>query len=392
MKPIRVLQTSDWHIGRLPFQLRTDRGIQRQDFLLQLLEQLPEFAKNQNVDIVLLPGDLFNADSIPSQLIERFFGILNAFAPIPVIISTGNHDYYDSFLSLVKRFNFKKQEASVLGNHVYLAGKEWQRFQFQGFAVTARSFLSLREMGALQKIPPRGLDPVEILCFHGSVGEVPPEQEPMATISPDELLGMNYDYAAIGHYHRRKFFLKNDRVVAGYSGAFLAQRKSDVGDLGFLILDVEPKGVFIHNIRAENWDKLRIHEITLSFPGDGEPIQALENKWRELNIQLTDYVRVIYQGRLSKDRFRIPNPDHYKDRCYHLENIIQLTPDWDYEELAKGISAEAQFVRTQLERIQEAIRSQNKEEEQLQRDILEVGLQAFRYQKVEDKLPARYST
>lgn len=387
MKPIRILQTSDWHIGRKPFQLQTDRGKQRQDYLMQLLEQLPAFALNQNVDLVLLPGDLINGDNIPFHFIERMFAILNQFAPIPVVISTGNHDPYDSFQSLIKRLLFKRLDHQVLGDHIRIAGKDWERFHFQGFSVTARSFISHQELGTLQKIPPRGSDPIEILCFHGSVGDAPPEQIPMATISEADLLSMNYDYAAIGHYHHRKFFYRNDKIVAGYAGAFLAQRKSDTGKLGFLVLDLEPNGVPIHNVREENWDKLQIHQIVLTFPNDGDPKEALERKWRELNIQLMDYVRVIYQGRVSKEQFQFPNPDHYKDRCFHFENVDQLVPDWDYENLAKGISAEAQFVRTQLERIQEAIRNHDPEEERLQRDILEVGLQAFRYQRIEERLP-----
>lgn len=390
MKPIRVLQTSDWHIGRFPFGLRSDRGIQRQDFLLHLLEQLPMYAKTQNVDVVLLPGDLLNSDSMPNTLVERMIGVFREFSPIPVIISCGNHDPYDDFQMMIKRLTLKRPDLLSSPHSIYIAGKEWQRFQFNGFAVTARSFVSNKEAGTLQQIPPRGLENVELLCFHGSVGEVPNGQEAYATISPEELIGMNYDYSSIGHYHSRKLFFKNDKVVAGYAGAFLAQRKSDTGEMGFLLLDVEPRGVLLHNLRAENWDKLQIHDITLTFPSDGDPVAALERKWREYNIQLTDYVRVTYTGRVSLQHFQLPNPDQYRDKCFYLENIVHVSPDWDYESLAKGISAEAQFIRIQLQRIQDAIQRGNQEDELKLRDILEVGLQAFRYQRVEERLPQHY--
>lgn len=86
---MRFLHTSDWHIGR------TVRGQNRLPEYEESLRQVLMHAREQNVDFVLVAGDVFDT-STPApeseRLVYSFFQELHG-AKIPAVVIAGNHDH-----------------------------------------------------------------------------------------------------------------------------------------------------------------------------------------------------------------------------------------------------------------------------------------------------------
>jgi len=86
---VRFLHTADWHIGK------TLRGISRIDEQSAVLDEIRDIAVRENVDCVLVPGDLFESRA-PSPEAERlvfsFFADLICLKIAGVVIG-GNHDH-----------------------------------------------------------------------------------------------------------------------------------------------------------------------------------------------------------------------------------------------------------------------------------------------------------
>ncbi|MFC6238112.1 exonuclease SbcCD subunit D [Longivirga aurantiaca] len=85
---MRLLHTSDWHLGRTLFQ--TSLHTAHEAFLAWLLETAVE----QQVDAVLVSGDVYDRavpplDSV--QLLDRTF-LAFAEAGVPLVVVSGNHD------------------------------------------------------------------------------------------------------------------------------------------------------------------------------------------------------------------------------------------------------------------------------------------------------------
>ncbi len=85
---MRVLHTSDWHIGR------TFHGYATLDAVRDVLSVIPGIVRDQGVDVVIVAGDIYDltnpsADAV-SVLQETLVAILNAGAK--VILTSGNHD------------------------------------------------------------------------------------------------------------------------------------------------------------------------------------------------------------------------------------------------------------------------------------------------------------
>ncbi|ASB48041.1 metallophosphoesterase family protein [Alkalitalea saponilacus] len=86
---MRFLHTSDWHLGK---RLERFSRIEEQR---EVLEEICEIAERENVDVVLIAGDLFDAFNPSSEAVELFYRMLKKMTDNgkrAVIAIAGNHD------------------------------------------------------------------------------------------------------------------------------------------------------------------------------------------------------------------------------------------------------------------------------------------------------------
>ncbi len=110
---MRILHTSDWHLGRQLYQqsLLDDQ----QDVLAQICS----IAARQAVDVVLIAGDIYDRSVPPAAAIDLLDGTLATLCHdlgVPVILIAGNHDGGE-------RLNFGARQMAAAGLHV--VGKLW---------------------------------------------------------------------------------------------------------------------------------------------------------------------------------------------------------------------------------------------------------------------------
>lgn len=86
--PVRILHTSDWHVGR------TIRGRSRAEEHRAVLAEIASRAAGESVDLVLVAGDLFDVVA-PSPESEQivFRALLDLAGVAPVVVVAGNHDH-----------------------------------------------------------------------------------------------------------------------------------------------------------------------------------------------------------------------------------------------------------------------------------------------------------
>lgn len=85
---MRILHTSDWHIGR------TFHGHATFDALRGVLETLTHQVRDENVDVVILAGDVFDSGAPAAACYTLLSDTLRALAGTgaQVIVTSGNHD------------------------------------------------------------------------------------------------------------------------------------------------------------------------------------------------------------------------------------------------------------------------------------------------------------
>lgn len=102
---MKILHTSDWHIGSTLY------GRKRYDESERFLQWLVETIKNQSIEALLVAGDIFDTSTPSNTAQEFYYRFLNEVSRTTcrhVIVTGGNHDspsFLDAPKALLKAFN-----------------------------------------------------------------------------------------------------------------------------------------------------------------------------------------------------------------------------------------------------------------------------------------------
>lgn len=87
---MKILHTADWHIGQLFHEY--DRTYEHQQFLNWLVDTL----QTEQIDVLLISGDVFDISNPSASSIKMFYSFLNKAtgvnSDLQIIITAGNHD------------------------------------------------------------------------------------------------------------------------------------------------------------------------------------------------------------------------------------------------------------------------------------------------------------
>jgi DNA repair exonuclease SbcCD nuclease subunit len=88
---IKLLHTADWQIGKLFGQFEPDESALLAEARFKAVERLAGLAAENRVALVLVAGDVFDAQVVADRTIHRLFHAMAGFAG-PWVLIPGNHD------------------------------------------------------------------------------------------------------------------------------------------------------------------------------------------------------------------------------------------------------------------------------------------------------------
>lgn len=389
---MRILHTSDWHIGRT-FHAESVR-----EHLESVLGTLPTMVTDHAVDLVCVSGDIFDSSIPPAWAFDLLTELLVRIRAVgaTVVISSGNHDS-------AERLRYMAPLAALGGVHVCATPLEPCRpiilhDDHGAVRVYAMPYLEpvmLRTRGPQDAADVRTQDDaiawatnrirtnisaedegartvVLAHCFAAGV----PANVPGADLERDLTAGgldvvstdhfAGFDYVALGHIHSR---MKLSEAIR-YSGAPLHYSFTEAGQpRGAWLVELDSDG-----LRACDWLDFpvprRLHKLegNLQELLTNPEFAAYEDCW--LQITLTDTLRPI--DTMNKLRDRFPYVVHLlfapRDAPKHTDRyrtrLASLTTDRDRMEafltLIRGASATTEHEQWQAEvsRLDELIAEQ----------------------------------
>lgn len=188
---MKLLHAADFHLDSPLTGLSPDKSALRRRELRNVPARLAALAREEKVDLVLLPGDLLDGDRVYPETVRSLAQALGDMA-VPVFIAPGNHDW----------FHEKSPYAGDLwpdNVHIFttpeLQGVELPQLDcvVHGCAFTAPH----REDDPLAGFTAPDDGKTHLLCLHGEVGTA----GSYAPIAPGSLERSGAAYAALGHVH-----------------------------------------------------------------------------------------------------------------------------------------------------------------------------------------------
>jgi DNA repair protein SbcD/Mre11 len=361
---MRILHTSDWHLGKKLFKL--DRTPEHELFLDWLMETL----KSEKIDLLIIAGDVFDSPTPPHQSLELFYQFLHRVSSqtqTETLIIAGNHD---SGLLI-------EAPAKLLAPHrVRVWGKlndpthHWRRITVgsESLDVCAIPFFRSYELlpqgegdalEALKKYLLKDRTHPQLLILHHLAGMFEAAgSEQVISLSgvdsiPTEILKA-FDYVALGHIHKPQRI--GDQMY--YSGSPIPLRFSETKEKSVVLIDVRegkltstlkliPVFRKLHIVKAdeESWrEKLTNLETSEGLT----PMVEVQLKLASPQLGLIDEIKSILEKKKMELLSYLPMFVGQEKKENHLKDLFDLSPMDLFEEFYAAKYPDAQDIPEEL--------------------------------------------
>jgi exonuclease SbcD len=258
---IKILHAADLHLDS-PFDgLTAKQAAMRRAEQRALLFRMAELCTENEIDLVLLSGDLLDSHSAYAETGEWLCRAL-AQMNVPVYIAPGNHDYI-SARSIFTRLAFPEHvhiftspriacaEVPGLPVRVWGAG-----FDDRYSPALLRGFSVPKEEGV-----------IDLLCMHGELGNPESRYNP---ISADELARSGINYAALGHVHEYSGHRKAGNCHYAWPGCPEGRGFDETGEKGLIIAELDEHSASLRFVPlgGRRYEILRLNADVEDLEGD----------------------------------------------------------------------------------------------------------------------------
>ncbi len=296
---MKIAHTADWHLGK---RLENKTRLAEQE---AALDELDELCKSENVDIIVVSGDVFDT-SVPSAEAEELFyrSLVKLSASRPIVILAGNHDDADRLAApkeLAKALNAyivggldngEISTSSMQGGFGWLkfTSKSGEKLNLATLPFPSKSRMDKQFDCAVQDYPQFVGELVKKCCKCFTDGEVnvfashlfmddcllSDERPGNAVLLTKEVLPQA-DYCALGHIHKPQCVSKSKNAY--YSGSLLKYHFDENDDKEFIIYDSADKSVRHCPIKS---GKKLVRLQAMNFAQADELLQNVEDCYAEL--------------------------------------------------------------------------------------------------------------
>lgn len=310
---MKIVHMADLHLGKFYKGLYDlDFANSRKEELWKSFENNISYIEKNDMDILLLSGDIYERDYFTNADLNRFKLLLNSLTKTEVFIIAGNHDYIDEN-SPILNTDFNKNV------HIF-DNQDFFQIDRLNLRVYGQSWKSKYDFNA--KLDYK-LDPsyINILLLHASTisGE-------KYYISKDELENLEFDYIALGHIHLRQKITDS----AYYPGSPEPLSFKDLDEHGFIELNLDENKDFEIKYITNSLRKYINNRIEITSDQSIYEIKDLIIK--KLQGQEEDFNRIYIYGNYRDSAYLIK---YLEDNLsyYYIEIIDKTEEDIDIEKI-----------------------------------------------------------
>ena len=279
--PVKIVHAADFHLDSAFGAFSGEQAKLRRREGRELMERLSNYVNQQNADLVLLAGDLFDGETTYRETIEQLRDALGSMCA-QVFIAPGNHDFYSAgspYATLAWPENV----------HIFKSGAiERVELRSLSCAVYGAAFTAAaQEQSLLEgfRAPEDGL--THLMVLHGDMSAAEARYSPLRK---EQIERSNLDYLALGHTHLHDGFHKAGKTTYAYAGCPEGRGFDELGDKGILCGTVEPGKAELQFIPFAR----RRYEILCVDVTGKNPADALRSSLPESTAR--DLYRVIFTG------------------------------------------------------------------------------------------------
>jgi len=275
---LQFLQLGDAHLGAALTGLPTPVADALRLASRQAVTDAFAEVSRRKLQLVLLPGDLFEQDGVdPASQLRFIYELADGVAPVPVVIAPGNHDSYHQQSAY---FTEKPPRNVILFTSPALTAVETS-----AGSIVARAVQSGEGSSALNWSQLPAPAAPRLLVLHAALLQAADDRRHRDAIVPvtvDALRRSGFAYTALGHYHRYQSFSRDEKsngggpALAAYSGCPQGLGFDEPGPKGYLLGKLDDNGAQLEFIPSARHSFVR-HKLVLPPEYARDMLGRLEN-------------------------------------------------------------------------------------------------------------------
>ena len=405
---MKILHTADLHIGQILYQ-----NYDRCDEHLHFFDQLTRWCKEEQPDVLLVSGDVFDIQQ-PSTATKKLFNeqfvkLQKEMPDMHIVITAGNHDSASRLQADSDVWTFSNTHLVGVAPSLTL-DEGWQDDYIiklpSGFIIAMPYMLGDRSQqlqSVLDSVAQRNTDgrPVVMMGHLAVTGsDITGHDFEIGTLKTQSLasLGSGYDYLALGHIHKPQTLghpedsLNMEAItypapVARYSGSALHVTCDETYPHTVSVIDIDHHGGQV-TVRQLRIDELR-HFYTLpedpnaAFADENEALEGVKTFCQtvgrgyirlkvqysaDLSANFAQKVYDIMESRGNEVRYNpktlwIGEPEKSQDevkQTFELAELQQMTDPMEFIE-----KTQTQYPKLDLQFLHDAIKEIEAEVERI---------------------------
>ncbi|WP_028504644.1 metallophosphoesterase [Ruminococcus sp. FC2018] len=279
---MKIIHCADIHLGsKLASKFPKNISAERKREVLDTFSRMVDYAKKNDVKVIMLSGDVFDKDKPAKKDKTFFYSAIKNNPDIDFLYLNGNHDkegsYTDNNIPNLKTFG-KDDFTSYAYGDIVITGIEMNEDN-------ARAYYSKLMLDGTK---------TNILMLHGDVSD----SVGMDKVKISELRDKGIDYLALGHIHSYKTGKIDDRGVWAFSGCLEGRGFDECGKKGFVLVDAADKLSFSFVPFA----KRTIQEINVDISSAADLYETQQLVRNEVDtISRDDILNIILKGDVPID-------------------------------------------------------------------------------------------
>ena len=275
---MKIIHCSDLHLdSKMETNLNREKARERKNEILITFEKMVEFAKKNEVEIIIIAGDLFDKKTISAKAKKIVKNAIISNPKIEFVYLKGNHD----------EAGFIEEEENLPNNLKTFNKNNWTTYEYGNITISGIEFGGIEDYEIYSKLYLEK-SKINIVVMHGQESEVN-QKDKTEIINLKQLKNKNIDYLALGHIHTYKKEKLDNRGMYCYSGCLEGRGFDECGEKGFVLLNIEEDKINTEFIPFAHRNLYEIH-VDLTNITD----------INEIEMKIKDSIKEISQTSLLK--------------------------------------------------------------------------------------------
>ena len=334
---MKIIHCSDLHLdSKMETNLSKEKARERKNEILLTFEKMVEYAKQNEVKIIIIAGDLFDKKNVSVKAKRTVKNQIMLNPDIDFIYLRGNHDE-----SL-----FLDEDDELPSNLKMFNNEKWTTYKYQNITISGIEFGKLDNYNIYNSLILEKNN-FNIVVMHGQEVENNLKDK-TEIINLKELKNKNIDYLALGHIHTYKQEKLDNRGIYCYSGCLEGRGFDECGNKGFVLLDIKDNNINTEFIPIAKRNLFEVKVDITSVTQNYEIEQKIEEEIKDISKE--NLVKIILTGKV--DAGTTKDIDYlfkkYEDRFYLFKIIDETSLNIDYFKYENDASLKGEFIRLVL--------------------------------------------